>query len=178
MKFTEAPLAGAYVVEPEPFRDHRGAFMRVFCDAEFSRLGLATHMVQSNLSITSSSGVIRGMHYQTDGSEEDKLVSCVKGAILDVIIDVRRDSATFGRHFKIELSENNHHMLYVPRGCAHGFLTLADDSRVFYQVSNAYNSARERGIRWNDPFFAVEWPIDNPVTSDKDARYPDFDPRG
>lgn len=178
MKFTEASLAGAYVIDPEPFQDHRGAFMRVFCADEFARHGLATHMVQSNLSITARKGVIRGMHYQVDGSEEDKLVSCMQGAILDVIIDTRGDSPTFGRHFKIELTAENRRMLYVPRGCAHGFLTLAGDTRVFYQVSNAYDGARERGIRWNDPFFAIDWPIDNPVTSEKDAGYPDFAPAG
>jgi dTDP-4-dehydrorhamnose 3,5-epimerase len=114
------------------------------------------------------------MHYQVNGSEEAKLVRCLRGRILDVCIDIRRDSDSFGHHVMVELTEMNNAMLYLPRGTAHGFLTLDNDSQVFYQVSNYYDPDNERGIRWNDPFFSIPWPVVNPILSDKDQSYPDF----
>jgi dTDP-4-dehydrorhamnose 3,5-epimerase len=174
MNFQATLFKEAHVIEREPFQDFRGSFARVFCVEEFKKHGLEYEMVQSNLSVTHHKGTIRGMHYQVEGSEEDKLVMCFSGAILDVIIDIRKTSATFGKNFMVELTGINNKMLFVPKGFAHGFLTLTDHCSVFYQVSNFYNSAHERGIRWNDPFFKINWPITNPIVSDKDSRSKDF----
>lgn len=175
MKFNETSLQGAYIIEREPYQDFRGSFARTFCTEEFRKCGLKSPMVQSNLSVTLKKNTIRGMHYQVNGAEEDKLVLCLRGAILDVILDTRNNSETFGQHIKIELTESNNRMLYVPKGFAHGYLTLKDDCHVFYQVSNFYNAAQELGIRWNDPFFKVDWPIVSPIVSEKDSRYRDFE---
>jgi dTDP-4-dehydrorhamnose 3,5-epimerase len=174
MNFIKTSISGAYIIERQPVSDLRGDFARVFCVEEFKSKGLEYNMVQSNISTTKKQGTIRGMHYQVEGSEEDKLVMCVKGIILDVILDARRTSATFGKHIKVELSEDNNRMLYVPKGVAHGYLTLQDNCTVFYQVSSFYNRDRERGIRWNDHFFNIDWPVDKPIISDKDSSYPDF----
>jgi dTDP-4-dehydrorhamnose 3,5-epimerase len=174
MKFIETMLQGAYIIELEPFRDHRGAFARTFCAWEFKEHGLEDVMVQSNLSISDKKNTLRGMHYQVEGAEEAKLVRCSKGSILDCVVDIRRGSETFGRSIMIELSELNNRMVYVPRGCAHGLLTLEDNCHVFYQVSNFYSPGKERGIRWNDPFFKIEWPVTDPIVSEKDAGYADF----
>lgn len=174
MKFDPTPLAGAFVVSLEPRQDERGSFARTFCMREFAAAGLATQMVQSNMSISTRQSTLRGMHFQRGNAAEDKLVRVVQGRILDVIIDIRPESPTFGRHFKVELSAGNGLMLYVPRGFAHGFLTLTPDCQVVYQVSNYYNPESEVGIRWNDPFFALDWPVREPVLSPKDAAHPDF----
>lgn len=174
MKFTETSLQGAFIVELEPRIDHRGSFARTFCADEFGRHGLECHMVQSNLSVTALANTIRGMHYQTDEAQEAKLVRCVRGRILDCIIDIRRNSITYGQYFMTELTDGNRTMLYVPRGFAHGFLTLEDECHVFYQVSNFYTPDKERGIRWNDPAFTVSWPVSDPILSEKDAGYKDF----
>ena len=176
MKFIETELQDAYIIEREPFVDHRGSFSRTFCAKEFEQHGLATNMVQTNLSITKKKHTIRGIHYQIEGAEEDKLVQCLQGTILDVIINLRKGSKTFGKYVGVELSETNNKMLYVPRGFAHGFITLDDDCCVLYQVSNFYAPGKERGIRWNDPFFGIEWPAENPILSEKDATHPNFDP--
>lgn len=176
MKFLETKLQGAYIIEREPFVDSRGSFCRSFCAKEFEQHNLAVNMVQSNLSVSNKRHTLRGMHYQTEDAQEDKLVQCVRGAILDVIIDLRKDSKTFGKYVKVELSETNNRMLYVPRGFAHGFLTLEDNCYVLYQVSNFYAPEKERGIRWNDPIFAIEWPTESPILSEKDANHPDFAP--
>jgi len=174
MIFSATPLKNAYVIQSEPFRDFRGEFMRTFCANEFSEHGLETRFVQSNLSITLQPGVIRGMHYQVDGAEEDKLVRCIQGSILDVIVDLRKDSETYGKHFSVELTGSNAKALLVPRGFAHGFLTLEGPSYVFYQVSNFYSPGKEKGFRWNDPKFNIPWPNKTPVLSEKDASYEDF----
>jgi len=174
MKFVEASLAGVYIIELEPFIDERGLFARTFCENEFKQHGLNSNMVQSNVSITYKKGTIRGMHYQVNGAEESKLIRCIKGKILDVIIDVRRESETFGNHFMIELDEAKHRMLYVPEGFAHGFLTMVDDCHLFYQVSNFYTAEKEKGIRWNDPVIGIKWPTTDPIISKKDAGYSDF----
>lgn len=174
MKINKHSLEGAFVIDIEPVVDHRGAFARTFCAEEFRKHGLEYNMVQSNISITLKRNTIRGMHFQLGEAQEAKLVRCIRGAILDVIIDIRKDSDTYAQHFMIELTSSNNKMLYVPRGIAHGFLTLEDDCHVFYQVSNFYAPNKENGIRWNDPFFNIRWPISNPILSEKDASYEDF----
>jgi len=174
MRFTETKLKGAFVIEREPSIDFRGNFARVFCADELKKQGLNFQMVQSNISFTAKKETIRGMHYQVEGGEEDKIVTCLKGRILDVIIDLRRDSETFSRYLMFELFESDNKMLYVPRGFAHGFLTLEDNCQVLYFVSNFYNPTQERRIRWNDPFFNIKWPIENPIISEKDASCQDF----
>jgi len=177
MKFFETKLKGAYIIEREPFVDSRGSFSRTFCAKEFKQHNLAVNMVQTNFSVSSRKHVLRGMHYQVEGAEEDKLVQCLRGAILDVIIDLRKSSSTFGEHIKVELSEANNKMLYVPRGFAHGFLSLDNFCYVLYQVSNFYDPNKEKGIRWNDPFFGIDWPTKNPILSLKDTVHPEFAPK-
>lgn len=174
MKFNETFLRGAFVIDIEPVVDHRGAFARTFCAEEFRKHGLEYNMVQSNISITLKHNTIRGMHFQVDETQEAKLVRCIRGKILDVIVDIREDSDTYAQHFMIELTGSNNKMIYVPRGFAHGFLTLEDNCHVFYQVSNFYAPNKENGIRWNDPYFGIKWPISNPILSEKDADYEDF----
>lgn len=174
MKFEKNEFKDVCVITKEPFIDQRGQFMRTFCVKEFEQNGLPTNLVQTNLSITYDKSVIRGMHRQIDEFSEDKLVQCIKGSIYDVIIDLRKDSKTYGKYFGIELNENNNKMLLVPRGFAHGFLTLSENCYVTYQVSNFYNGSSERGIRWNDPFFDIKWPCKNPILSQKDSSWQDY----
>jgi dTDP-4-dehydrorhamnose 3,5-epimerase len=174
MIFESTPIPGCMIVRLEPRKDERGFFTRTFCSREFGNHNLDSTMVQSNWSESAKRHTLRGMHYQVNGSEEAKLVRCLRGRILDVCIDIRRDSDSFGHHVMVELTEMNNAMLYLPRGTAHGFLTLDNDSQVFYQVSNYYDPDNERGIRWNDPFFSIPWPVVNPILSDKDQSYPDF----
>jgi len=174
MEFIKTELEGAYIIKLAAFKDHRGVFARTFCANEFKEHGLATNMVQSNLSISNEKFTLRGMHYQVDGAEEDKLVRCIRGKLVDVIIDIRPNSKTYCKHIKVELSDTNDTMLYVPRGFAHGFMTLENDTHIMYQVSNFYNKEKERGIRWNDPSFNIKWGTDEPIISDKDTSYPDF----
>ena len=174
MKFIKTEFAGVWLVELELFQDQRGTFARTFCAKEFKERGLKDTMVQSNLSVSIGRYTLRGMHYQVNGSEEAKLVRCIRGKIMDVIIDLRRESVTFGKYFKCELTDFNNRMIYVPEGFAHGFITLEENCAVFYQVSNFYSPENERGIRWNDPFFSIQWPVDNPIVSEKDANHPDF----
>lgn len=174
MIFTPTELAGAFIVDPEPRKDARGWFARTYCAREFEAHGLPTHMVQTNMSLTRSKGTVRGMHYQLAPHGEDKLVRCVGGAIWDAIVDLRPQSPTYCRWIGVELSADNGRMLLVPKGFAHGFVTLTDDAAVTYQVSEYYTPASERGVRWNDPAFGIEWPV--PVTdmSDKDRNWPDL----
>lgn len=174
MKFTETKLKGAFIVELEPFVDLRGSFARTFCANEFAAHGLNTVMPQSNLSISKPKYTLRGMHYQVDGAEEAKLLRCQKGAIIDTIIDIRKDSPTYCEYLQVELTDKNNTMLYVPEGFAHGFITLEEDCEVFYQVSEFYTPGKEKGIRWNDPLFNITWPTNEPVLSDKDAAHPDY----
>jgi dTDP-4-dehydrorhamnose 3,5-epimerase len=174
MIFTETKLKGAFIIELEKRIDERGFFARTFCADEFKKHGLNTNMPQSNMSLSKFKNTIRGMHYQVDGAEEAKLIRCTKGSILDVIIDIRKGSPTFAQHIKVELTDENYKMLYVPEGFAHGFITLSDNVEVSYQVSQFYTPGKEKGIRWNDPMFKIEWPTSNPVISDKDAAHPDY----
>jgi len=174
MKFIKTKIEGAYIIELEPFKDHRGFFARTFCVKEFKKQGLNYNMVQTNLSGSQFKNTLRGLHYQVDDGEEDKLVKCIRGKLLDVILDVRRDSNTFGEYVMVELTESNDKMVYLPRGCAHGSLTLEDNTQMFYQTTNYYFPEKERGIRWNDPYFKILWSIENPILSEKDSNFKDF----
>lgn len=175
MIFRPTSLQGAYMIEPERTEDNRGYFARTFCEKEFGSRGLETHVAQCSVSFNRRKGTLRGMHYQVTPFEEVKLVRCVRGAIYDVIIDLRRDSSTFKKHLSVELDERNGKALYVPAGFAHGFQTLADDSEVFYQMSQFYSAKHARGVRWNDPAFAIPWPQDMRTILERDQNYPDFE---
>jgi len=174
MIFTETRLAGTYVIELEKFTDDRGFFSRAWCAREFEEQGLAEFTAQANLSFNHKKGTLRGMHYQVAPFEEVKLVRCIRGALFDVIIDIRKDSPTKGQHFGIELSADNRKMLYVPAGFAHGFQTLEDNTEAFYQVSEFYTPTAEHGIRYNDSDMGIEWPFEVSTISDKDATWPDY----
>lgn len=174
MKFTQTKLLGAYVIELEKREDSRGFFSRTFCAHEFEALGLETHIVQANMSLSRKKGTLRGMHYQKPPHEETKLVRCTQGAVYDVIIDIRKNSATYTQWFGIELSAANHTMLYVPKGFAHGFVTLMDDSEVSYEVSAFYEPTTEGGVRYNDPKIGITWPVPITNVSEKDAAIADF----
>lgn len=176
MKFTETGLRGAYLVEPEPAEDERGFFARVFCQREFAARGLDPVVAQCNVSFNRGRGTVRGLHYQAAPNAEAKLVRCTMGAIYDVIVDIRRDSPTYGRWWGVELGARDGRMLYVPKGFAHGFQTLQDDTEVFYQMSAFYAPETARGIRWNDPVLAIGWPLETSAISERDRRYPDFAP--
>ena len=176
MTFTEAPLPGAYLIDVEKRGDERGFFARAFCEKEFGEHHLATRFVQANDSLSARKGTLRGMHYQLAPRAETKLVRCIRGALYDVILDLRKGSTTFGRSFGAELSADNRRMMYVPKGFAHGFVTLADDTEAFYLVDEHYAPEQERGLRWNDPRFDIRWPISPVVISDKDRGHRDFDP--
>jgi dTDP-4-dehydrorhamnose 3,5-epimerase len=176
MKFTETPLKGAFVMDLEKRGDDRGFFARFFCEREYQQHGLDHKIVQANTSFSKYRGTLRGMHYQLAPKGEDKIVRCLRGALLDVIIDLRPDSPTFKKHFKIELTAENRSMLYVPKGFAHGFITLTEDTEAFYLVTEFYAPECERGVRWNDPQFGISWPMEPVVISDKDRAHPDFKP--
>lgn len=176
MIFTESPLSGAFVIGIEKRTDERGFFARAFCEREFSACGLATRFVQVNDSLSERRGTLRGMHYQLAPKAETKLIRCVRGALYDVILDLRRDSPTFGRSFGAELTAENRLMMYVPKGFAHGFITLTDDVEAIYLVDEFYVPEQERAIRWNDPRFDIAWPLAPAVISDKDRVHRDFEP--
>jgi dTDP-4-dehydrorhamnose 3,5-epimerase len=176
MIFTETPIPGAFLVDLERRGDDRGFFARAFCEREFEARGLASGFVQINDSLSARRGTLRGMHYQLAPHAETQLVRCVRGALLDVILDLRPGSPTFGRSFGAELTAENRRMMYVPKGFAHGFLTLADDTEAFYLVDAFYAPEHERGIRWDDPAFAIPWPLPPAVLSEKDGRHRAFDP--
>ena len=176
MLFEPTPLAGAFVLEAERLEDDRGFFARTFCRNDFREAGLEPDLVQCSLSFNHRKGTLRGMHYQAAPHDETKLVRCTMGAIHDVILDLRPDSPTFKESFGIELSADNRSALYIPAGLAHGFLTLADDTEVFYQMSVPFHPGAARGVRWNDPAFGIEWPAEPRILSDRDRTYPDFQP--
>ncbi len=176
MIFKALPLSGAYLIEPERLADDRGFFARTFCRREFMEQGLKTDLVQCNISFNSRRGTLRGMHWQDFPAAEAKLVRCTAGALHDVIIDIRRDSPTFLAWTGVHLSAGNRAMLYAPEGFAHGFLTLSDDTEVFYQMSRDYSPEHARGARWNDPLFEIRWPEKIGHISEKDSAWPDFSP--
>lgn len=175
MIFTETKLGGAYVIDVERREDERGFFARVWCEREFSEHGLETRHAQSNIAFNRHKGTLRGMHYQQPPHAETKLVSCFRGSIYDVIIDIRPDSATFKEWLGVELTAENRRMLLVPEGFAHGYQTLEDDTEIFYQVSEFYAPEVEGGIRWDDPAFEIQWPAATErIISEKDRDWPDF----
>jgi dTDP-4-dehydrorhamnose 3,5-epimerase len=176
MKFTETHLHGAFVIDLEKRGDDRGFFARFFCEREYQQHGLDHRIVQINTSLSKYRGTLRGMHYQLAPKAEDKVVRCIRGALLDVIIDLRPGSPTFKQHFKVELTAENRSMLYVPKGFAHGFMTLVEDTEALYLVTEFYSPEHERGVRWNDPQFGIQWPLAPTVISDKDRQQADFKP--
>ena len=176
MIFTETPLKGAYLIDLERRGDERGFFARAFCEREFAGHGLVDRFVQANNSLTAREGTLRGMHYQLAPRAETKMVRCIRGSLYDVVLDLRRDSPTFGQSFGAELSADNRRMMYVPKGFAHGFFTLTDDAEALYFVDEVYAPECERGVRWDDPRFAIAWPGEPAVLSDKDRSWRDFDP--
>ena len=176
MIFTETPIPGAFLIDLEKRGDERGFFARAYCEKEFGARGFVTRFVQVNNSFSAQKGTLRGMHYQLAPMAETKVVRCIRGALYDVILDLRSGSPTFAQSFGAELTAENRRLLYVPKGFAHGFITLADDTEAFYFVDEFYGPASERGIRWNDPRFKISWPLLPTVLSEKDANHRDFDP--
>lgn len=173
--FRETRLKGAYVIEPERFEDHRGFFARSFSQIEFEAHGLRSQFDEAGISFNLRKHTLRGMHFQAPPHAQAKLVRCTRGAIYDVMIDLRPDSPTYKEWFAQELSAHTRLMLYIPEGFAHGFQTLEDETEVFYQMSEGYARASERGVRWNDPAFAIDWPVTDGITlNERDRTYPDF----
>lgn len=175
MKFTETKLKGAFIIEMEPHIDDRGFFARSWCAEEFGRHGLDARLSQCNVSFNDRKGTLRGLHYQIKPHEETKLVRCTRGAIYDVIVDLRPQSTTYKKWIGVDLTAVNYKMLYIPRGFAHGFQTMEKNSEVFYQMSDAYVADSARGIRWNDPALKINWPLPDPLLSSRDQSFPDFD---
>lgn len=175
MKFVPTHLSGSYIIELDPLSDERGEFVRTWCSKEFADAGLCVEYAQSSISRNKKTGTLRGMHFQQSPNEEVKVVSCIGGAIYDVIVDIRPNSPTYCQWFGVELSENGNRCLYVPEGFAHGFITLTDNANVHYQISTPYAPESASGLRWNDAAFSIEWPIKPKVMSEKDRSYPDFD---
>jgi dTDP-4-dehydrorhamnose 3,5-epimerase len=176
MRFTETKVAGAFLIEPEPIADERGFFARTWCREEFADHGLTGELAQANISFNHRKGTLRGLHYQAAPHAEAKLVRSTRGAIWDLALDLRRDSPTYLAWSGSELSDANRAMLYVPEGCAHGFLTLTDDAEVAYQMSAPYAPEAARGVRFDDPAFGIEWPGEVVVINERDRTYPDFAP--
>ena len=176
MIFRETKLSGVYQIDLERHEDERGFFARAFCEREFSAHGLLPRYPQWNLSHNRARGTLRGLHLQARPHAEVKVVRCVAGAIFDVVVDLRRGSPRYRQWVGVELSAENASALYVPEGCAHGFITLRADSDVFYQMSAFHAPEAARGFRWNDPAFAIQWPVTPTVISARDSAFPDFDP--
>jgi dTDP-4-dehydrorhamnose 3,5-epimerase len=172
MIFTETALRGAYVVDIDPREDERGYFARSYCREEFARHGLSPDVAQCNVSFNRRKGTLRGMHYQIPPKAEAKLVRCTRGAVHDVIVDLRDGSSTCRRWVAVELTEANSRMLYVPEGFAHGFQTIEDNSEVFYQMFASYSPEHARGVRWDDPALGIDWPLPDPIVSERDRGFP------
>ena len=174
MRFIPAEIDGAWIVELDPLRDERGTFARTFCAREFAAHGLAVDFPQHSRSLTRAKGAVRGMHFQTAPHQESKLVSCLRGAIFDVCVDLRPHSPTYRRWQAVELSPANGRQFYIPQGCAHGFQTLSEDAEVNYLISEYYAPAASTGVRHDDPAFAIRWPLPLAQISEKDRAWPDF----
>jgi dTDP-4-dehydrorhamnose 3,5-epimerase len=174
MIFKETKLKGSFVIEIERLEDQRGFFARWWCKREFESQNLVSRLVQANISFNEKRATLRGMHYQISPYEETKVVRCTRGSVYDVIVDLRPDSSTHKQWLGVKLTGDDHRMLYVPKGFAHGYLTLEDDTEVFYHVSEFYTPEAERGVRYNDPRFAINWPLEVQVISDKDKNWPDY----
>jgi dTDP-4-dehydrorhamnose 3,5-epimerase len=175
MLFHETKLPGVFEIHLEPLSDDRGFFARSWCQREFEAHGLSSKLVQCSLSFNIRRRTLRGMHFQAAPHAEAKLVRCTSGAIYDVVVDLRSSSPTFKEWVAVVLTSANRHMLYVPEGCAHGFLTLEDETEVFYQMSSFYDGESARGVRWNDPAFGIAWPEQIQVISSRDREYPNFE---
>jgi len=172
MVFKETKLQGAYVISLEPLIDERGFFARTFCQEEFKKHNLNTTIAQANISYNKTKGTLRGLHMQLPPNEESKLIKCIRGAIYDVIVDLRKNSSTFKQWIGVELNADNHQMLYVPEGFAHGFITLENNTEVTYQMNQFYKSGSEKGFRFNDPAFDIIWPMQPKVISERDKNFP------
>ena len=172
MQFTETELSGAFIIEIQKILDSRGFFARAWCQHEFKKHGINSSITQSNLSFNQQKGTLRGLHYQAAPYEEAKLVRCTKGGIFDVAVDLRNSSSTYGKWVGVELTADNHRMLLIPEGFAHGFQTLEDNTEVFYQVSEFYAPDAEKGARYDDPAFGISWPLNVSVISEKDKNWP------
>jgi dTDP-4-dehydrorhamnose 3,5-epimerase len=172
MRFAEAPIVGAWLIDLEPVVDERGFFARTFCADEFAERGIDATVAQCNISLTRAAGTIRGLHYQVAPAAETKLVRIVRGAVHDVIVDVRPDSQTYLQHFAVELGEDNRRSLFVPTGCAHGFQTLVDETCVEYQMGAKYTPGTDRGVRFDDPRLAIVWPRPIMQVSARDRGWP------
>ncbi len=174
MKFTATKIAGVFEVEIQPHEDERGFFARTWCQKEFEDKRLNPNLAQCSISFNPKKGTLRGVHYQEAPHQEAKLVRCTRGAIYDVALDLRPQSATFKQWTAAVLSADNRRGFYVPEGCAHGFITLDDNTEVFYQISEFFSPGTSRGVRWDDPAFAIEWPAEVCVISERDRSYPEF----
>jgi dTDP-4-dehydrorhamnose 3,5-epimerase len=174
MKFTETPLLGAWIIDIARFEDERGFFARTWAPEEFTARGLDPSLAQCNIAWNHRRGTIRGMHFQREPVQEVKIVRCTRGAILDVIVDLRPESRTFCRWTSVELTEDNRRMLYIPFGFAHGYQTLTDGVETYYHVSAPYSPVHASGVRWNDVRFGIEWPLEPTVISTRDIAWPDF----
>jgi dTDP-4-dehydrorhamnose 3,5-epimerase len=176
MIFAQTSVEGAYLIDLERREDDRGFFARVWCEREFAELGLKTRLVQCNLSFSYRKSTLRGLHLQRPPHAEAKVVRCTRGAIYDVLVDLRPSSPTYKRWLGVELTADNRRMLYVPEGCAHGYQTLVDDTEAVYPVSEFYAPEAEWGVRWDDPAFGIEWPdAEGALLSEKDRSWPDYD---
>jgi dTDP-4-dehydrorhamnose 3,5-epimerase len=174
VKFTPLVLAGATVVETEPHVDERGIFARIFCKDEFAKAGLPAVWPQMNISFNEQAGTVRGMHFQRAPFEEPKLVRCTRGRVHDVIIDLRRNSASYLQHIGLELCAEKRNAIFVPAGFAHGFQTLAPGSEVLYLMGTSFAAEAQEGLRWDDPACRVDWPLNISSISKRDSGYPDF----
>jgi dTDP-4-dehydrorhamnose 3,5-epimerase len=172
MRFHETKLPGVFEIHVEPHPDDRGFFARSWCHKEVEAHGLNPRLVQCNVSFNKRKGTLRGIHFQAPPHAETKLVRCTRGAIYDVVVDLRRSSPTYRDWVAVTLTAVNRHMVYIPEGCGHGFLTLEDETEVFYQMSEFYNAQSARGVRWNDPAFQIVWPVEVEVISLRDGGYP------
>ena len=174
MKFTETKLKGAFILDIEKHEDPRGFFARIFCQKEFEAHGLMSRVAQTSVSLNFKKGTLRGMHYQMAPHQEAKLIRCATGAIYDVIVDLRKKPATFKQWFGVELSGDNYKMLFIPEGFAHGLVTLTDNTQILYQMSEFYAPGFDRGFRYDDQAFGIQWPVKIAELSEKDASWPSF----
>jgi dTDP-4-dehydrorhamnose 3,5-epimerase len=174
MIFTETRVAGAFLMQPERLEDDRGFFARTFCVRELAEHGIDPQVVQRSVSYNKARGTLRGMHYQTAPHEENKLVSCLRGEIYDVVLDLRRESATYRRWHAATLTAGGFELLFIPKGCAHGFITLTDDAVVHYEISDFHHPESARGVRYDDPAFAIDWPLAPTVIAARDRGYPAY----
>ncbi len=177
MRFFDTPIVGLKQIELTCLADERGFFARSFCEQELADAGSPFRVVQSNLSFNHKKGTLRGLHYQAAPQLDPKIVRCIRGAIWDVAVDLRPESHTYLKWFGADLTADNRHGLLIPAGCAHGFITLSDDAEVLYLMGEVYVPDLARGVRWNDPAFAIDWPLAPVAINDRDAAYPDYEVR-